>query len=207
MDSLEKERASTRLIIPLALKVPIPAIVIAFNKHEHPNEQHAFKNAYMGWNLKRHSKHRPPMSSIALQALTSKTLKIRKHNIIQDSYPICRNLQALSFEKKNNSPIQADANICTRAFDCEKSTLNPLHSNVGARLMESNCESTGLRPILIGSGAVARPIWGTWVIGGLLAASLIANFLIAVTFCVIEKWAGAKDKDASLPDAKPERQS
>ena len=38
-----------------------------------------------------------------------------------------------------------------------------------------------------GSGATARQILGTAVIGGMLAASLIAIFLIPVTFDVVEK--------------------
>jgi len=38
-----------------------------------------------------------------------------------------------------------------------------------------------------GSGAIARQVMGTTVIGGMLAASLIAVFLIPVSFCLIEK--------------------
>jgi HAE1 family hydrophobic/amphiphilic exporter-1 len=40
-----------------------------------------------------------------------------------------------------------------------------------------------------GSGAVARRIMGTTVIGGMLAATLIAIFLIPVTYYVIERFA------------------
>ena len=40
-----------------------------------------------------------------------------------------------------------------------------------------------------GSGAVARRVMGTAVIGGMLAASALAIFLIPVTFYVIEMWA------------------
>ena len=43
-----------------------------------------------------------------------------------------------------------------------------------------------------GSGAVSRQIIGTCVIGGMLAASVIAIFLIPVTFYVVERLAGAK---------------
>jgi hydrophobic/amphiphilic exporter-1 (mainly G- bacteria), HAE1 family len=39
-----------------------------------------------------------------------------------------------------------------------------------------------------GSGAVARQVMGTTVIGGMLAASLIAVFLIPVSFFLVEKW-------------------
>jgi HAE1 family hydrophobic/amphiphilic exporter-1 len=38
-----------------------------------------------------------------------------------------------------------------------------------------------------GSGAASRKILGTAVIGGMLAASLLAIFLIPVTFDVVEK--------------------
>ena len=40
-----------------------------------------------------------------------------------------------------------------------------------------------------GSGAISRRILGTVVIGGMLAATLIAVFLIPVTFYVVEKLA------------------
>ncbi len=40
-----------------------------------------------------------------------------------------------------------------------------------------------------GAGAVARKVMGTTVIGGMLAASALAIFLIPVTFYVIEMWA------------------
>jgi HAE1 family hydrophobic/amphiphilic exporter-1 len=46
-----------------------------------------------------------------------------------------------------------------------------------------------------GSGAVARQIMGTTVIGGMLAATLIAIFLIPVMFYVIERFAGNRKQD------------
>jgi multidrug efflux pump subunit AcrB len=50
-----------------------------------------------------------------------------------------------------------------------------------------------------GSGAVARRVLGSTVIGGMIAASGIAIFLIPVTFYVIERlFAGRKEK----PEAK-----
>ena len=45
-----------------------------------------------------------------------------------------------------------------------------------------------------GSGAIARQVMGTTVIGGMLAASLIAVFLVPVSFCVVEKLSGSKPK-------------
>jgi HAE1 family hydrophobic/amphiphilic exporter-1 len=41
--------------------------------------------------------------------------------------------------------------------------------------------------VAAGSGAVSRQVLGTAVIGGMLAASLIAIFFIPVTFDVVER--------------------
>ncbi|MBX6325516.1 MAG: efflux RND transporter permease subunit, partial [Chthoniobacterales bacterium] len=43
-----------------------------------------------------------------------------------------------------------------------------------------------------GSGAVSRRIMGTTVIGGMIAASLIAIFFIPVTFYVVERLFAAR---------------
>jgi HAE1 family hydrophobic/amphiphilic exporter-1 len=48
-----------------------------------------------------------------------------------------------------------------------------------------------------GSGAVARRVLGSTVIGGMIAASAIAIFLIPVTFYVIERFATARHKGGS----------
>jgi HAE1 family hydrophobic/amphiphilic exporter-1 len=42
-----------------------------------------------------------------------------------------------------------------------------------------------------GAGSVARQIIGTTVIGGMLAASAIAIFLVPAIFYLVEKWSGA----------------
>src|SRR5881296_3294831 len=56
-----------------------------------------------------------------------------------------------------------------------------------------------------GSGAVARRILGSTVIGGMLAASAIAIFLIPVTFYVIERlFAGRKEKTPAPQVSKPQ---
>src|SRR3954467_15319276 len=56
-----------------------------------------------------------------------------------------------------------------------------------------------------GSGAVARRIMGTTVIGGMIAASAIAIFLIPVTFYVIERIAAGRQQKAPSPKvAKPQ---
>jgi len=49
-----------------------------------------------------------------------------------------------------------------------------------------------------GSGAVARQIIGTTVIGGMLAASAFGIFLIPAIFYLVEKWSGAATQE-SLP--------
>jgi hydrophobic/amphiphilic exporter-1 (mainly G- bacteria), HAE1 family len=55
-----------------------------------------------------------------------------------------------------------------------------------------------------GSGAVARRVLGSTVIGGMIAASAIAIFLIPVTFYVIERWfAGHEQKVEASPKPKP----
>jgi len=73
-----------------------------------------------------------------------------------------------------------------------------------------------------GSGAVARKVMGTTVIGGMLAASGLAIFLIPVTFHVIEMWATkglphsaratplhpvAEHPEFRLGDRKPDREA
>jgi HAE1 family hydrophobic/amphiphilic exporter-1 len=56
-----------------------------------------------------------------------------------------------------------------------------------------------------GSGAVARRVLGSTVIGGMIAASGIAIFLIPVTFYVIERlFAGRKEENPTPPLAKPQ---
>jgi len=66
----------------------------------------------------------------------------------------------------------------------------------------------GTVPLAIasGSGAASRRILGTVVIGGMLAATLIAVFLIPVTFYVVEKMAHRKDSapaGAAVPATSP----
>jgi HAE1 family hydrophobic/amphiphilic exporter-1 len=58
-------------------------------------------------------------------------------------------------------------------------------------LMTSFAFILGCVPLWLASGAggVARKVMGTTVIGGMLAASALAIFLIPVTFYVIEMWA------------------
>ncbi len=61
-------------------------------------------------------------------------------------------------------------------------------------LMTSFAFILGCVPLAIatGSGAMARRVMGTVVIGGMLAATGIAIFLVPVTFAVVEKWSARK---------------
>jgi HAE1 family hydrophobic/amphiphilic exporter-1 len=53
-----------------------------------------------------------------------------------------------------------------------------------------------------GSGAIARRVMGTAVIGGMLAATLIAIFLIPVMYYLVERLTGrAKKPVAVVPPA------
>src|SRR5438105_613448 len=73
-------------------------------------------------------------------------------------------------------------------------------------LMTSFAFIFGMLPLWFatGSGAVARRILGSTVIGGMIAASAIAIFLIPVTFYVIERlFAGRKEKTPTPQVAKP----
>jgi HAE1 family hydrophobic/amphiphilic exporter-1 len=66
-------------------------------------------------------------------------------------------------------------------------------------LMTSFAFILGSVPLWIatGAGSVARQIIGTTVIGGMLAASFLAIFLVPAIFYLIERWSGAGKKDAA----------
>jgi HAE1 family hydrophobic/amphiphilic exporter-1 len=70
-------------------------------------------------------------------------------------------------------------------------------------LMTSFAFIFGLLPLWFasGSGAVARRILGSTVIGGMIAASAIAIFLIPVTFYAIERLFGARTEKIAAPQA------
>ena len=66
----------------------------------------------------------------------------------------------------------------------------------------------GVVPLVIatGAGAVSRRILGTGVMGGMLAATLIAIFIIPVSFYVVEQWGRGGGKPAKEPPAEePEK--
>jgi HAE1 family hydrophobic/amphiphilic exporter-1 len=47
--------------------------------------------------------------------------------------------------------------------------------------------------VAVGAGAVSRQIIGTAVIGGMLAASFIAIFMVPVLFYLVERFSGNKE--------------
>jgi HAE1 family hydrophobic/amphiphilic exporter-1 len=63
----------------------------------------------------------------------------------------------------------------------------------------------GVVPLAIasGAGAAARRIMGTAVLGGMLAASLIAIFLVPVSFYVVERLAQRREKQAPAEASAP----
>src|SRR5437016_9931450 len=69
-------------------------------------------------------------------------------------------------------------------------------------LMTSFAFIFGLLPLWFasGSGAVARRLLGSTVIGGMIAASAIAIFLIPVTFYVIERLAAGHEGKTEVPE-------
>jgi hydrophobic/amphiphilic exporter-1 (mainly G- bacteria), HAE1 family len=73
-------------------------------------------------------------------------------------------------------------------------------------LMTSFAFILGSVPLWVatGAGSVARQIIGTTVIGGMLAASFIAIFLVPAIFYLVEKWSGAgKEPAAGGVQARP----
>jgi HAE1 family hydrophobic/amphiphilic exporter-1 len=81
-----------------------------------------------------------------------------------------------------------------RGQDLEAAALEGARLRLRPIIMTSFAFIVGSIPLAIasGSGAVARTIMGTAVIGGMLAATLIAIFLIPANYYWISRMAGAK---------------
>jgi hydrophobic/amphiphilic exporter-1 (mainly G- bacteria), HAE1 family len=90
--------------------------------------------------------------------------------------------------------FEAGEPIAKAALDGARLRLRPI-------LMTAFAFILGTVPLAIasGSGARSRQILGTVVIGGMLAATLIAVFLIPVTFYVVEKLAHRKEPESAGP--------
>ena len=82
-----------------------------------------------------------------------------------------------------------------------EATLNGARLRLRPILMTSFAFILGCVPLAIasGAGAISRQVMGITVIGGMLAASFIAIFLIPVTFYVVEKLGHKGDTGAHLP--------
>jgi hydrophobic/amphiphilic exporter-1 (mainly G- bacteria), HAE1 family len=85
------------------------------------------------------------------------------------------------------------ASIVEAALDGARLRLRPI-------LMTAFAFILGTVPLAIasGSGAKSRQILGTVVIGGMLAATVIAVFLIPVTFYVVGKLAGKRSRSPTI---------
>jgi len=81
-----------------------------------------------------------------------------------------------------------------RGASLEDAALTGARLRLRPILMTSFAFILGCLPLWTasGSGAVARQILGTTVIGGMLAACVIAVFLIPVSFYLVEKFCGRK---------------
>jgi HAE1 family hydrophobic/amphiphilic exporter-1 len=84
--------------------------------------------------------------------------------------------------------------------------LEGAHVRLRPILMTSFAFILGCVPLAIasGSGAVARQVMGTGVIGGMLTASFIAIFVVPASFYLFEKLAHRKDAAESPDGAPPE---
>jgi HAE1 family hydrophobic/amphiphilic exporter-1 len=81
----------------------------------------------------------------------------------------------------------AGASITDAALEGARTRLRPI-------LMTSFAFVLGCVPLWLanGSGAVARRVMGTAVIGGMLAATLIAIFLIPAMYTIVERLSGKR---------------
>lgn len=77
----------------------------------------------------------------------------------------------------------------------EEAALSGARLRLRPILMTSFAFILGCVPLALasGSGALARKVMGTNVIGGMLAATCIAIFIIPMLFCVVEKLAGGRE--------------
>ncbi|MDB6127879.1 MAG: transporter, hydrophobe/amphiphile efflux family, partial [Verrucomicrobia bacterium] len=91
------------------------------------------------------------------------------------------------------------APIIDAALEGARTRLRPI-------LMTSFAFLLGCLPLWLanGSGAVARRVMGTAVIGGMLAATLLAIFLIPAMYYIVERISGKKvpETDSAADDAK-----
>ncbi|HEV8492645.1 MAG TPA: efflux RND transporter permease subunit, partial [Candidatus Angelobacter sp.] len=87
----------------------------------------------------------------------------------------------------------------------EESALSAARLRLRPILMTAFAFILGCVPLwtATGAGAISRRVLGSAVIGGMLAASLLAIFLIPVSFDVVERLAHRGKKKAAPPGPKP----
>src|SRR3974390_426183 len=92
---------------------------------------------------------------------------------------------------------------CENGKDVADAALEGARLRLRPILMTSFAFILGCVPLALasGSGAIARKVMGTAVIGGMAAATVIAIFLIPVTFYVVEKFSHRKGKEHPRPAA------
>ena len=88
--------------------------------------------------------------------------------------------------------------VAEAALAAAKLRLRPI-------LMTAFAFILGVVPLVTatGAGAVSRQMMGTAVIGGMLAASLIAIFVIPASFYLVQKIAHRNDKQRSGAEKQP----
>ena len=93
---------------------------------------------------------------------------------------------------------ESGKSIVDAALDAARLRLRPI-------LMTAFAFILGVVPLVTatGAGAASRRILGTTVIGGMLAASLIAIFIIPVSFYVVERFAQRGEKAPAMPRPRP----
>ncbi len=87
-----------------------------------------------------------------------------------------------------------------RGMELEKATLEAVRLRLRPIIMTSLAFILGVLPLLFasGAGAIARKTIGFTVFGGMLAATLLAIFIVPVLFYLITKLAYGKEKLAEL---------
>src|SRR6185369_8308300 len=90
--------------------------------------------------------------------------------------------------------VEFARNEYERGMDLKEAALTGARLRLRPILMTSFAFILGCLPLAFSSGAgsIARNVMGSGVIGGMLAATGIAIFLIPMMFYVIEKWSGAQ---------------
>ncbi len=93
--------------------------------------------------------------------------------------------------------------MCWKGKSIEDAALAGARTRLRPILMTAFAFILGVVPLVIasGAGALSRRMLGTAVFGGMIAASLIAIFIIPVSFYIVERLA---HRGAPAPTPQPE---